>query len=544
MTLPDIPYNIPRGTYRCRTLYLVDKDTHEDWFVFSVCEKMEPDMQDFNDGTLWDRATGSGGNKYKLYFLSCDMDVNDAFIDNPIGNLVMNSGIDVITPKFFNQSFIPEPGGEAFLTLEDDYSKGIGRVLPKRPSSIHVKTYLDDKRKVVSLFKDQSYLQGQLTELSLKYFGIDLWEYKEHLGNLYLCWHNKTFRCFEIKGNNMPAGVIVDIFYRSDRREPFKVRLCDLHHKDCVVVDYMWDIPSGTSSLFIPTECFPSLNSISIYSENGMLIYKSELTTFLTAINMRIGIAEKAVAIKVMDDDGTERTLEPVTKFKYADSFIGESQQSADSYFSKNEVYHQIKELEEKREFLFFNGSKDETEKVANKKKAREAVLDLINMADCVCYLCDPYFNEKDFVDFVIQAASLNVKIRIINSKAELKNDILLSLKQMIADYNKHMGIDDYVQCRVLRGGDSMLHDRFIVVDDRVWYMGSSFSEFGTRACSLALLAPSASLSVKTYIEEWWNSDEYTMPIEKIEYNPSSGLLRKISQRIRAFFKRIKKQFS
>lgn len=517
MTLPNIPYNIPRGTYRCRTLYLVDKDTHEDWFVFSVCEKLEPDMQDFNDGTLWDRAIGSGNNKYKLYFLSCDIDVTDAFIENPIGNLVMNSGRDVITPKFLCSSLFPEPERKAYVTLPDNCSKGLGRVLPNRPDTFHVKAYLDDKREAVSLFKEQSYLQGQLAELSLKYFGIDLWEYKEHLGNLYLSWHNDTFKCFKIKGNNKPAGVVVDVFYRSARREPFKVRLCDLHHKDCIVTDYTWDVPSGITSFFIPTECFPSMNSISIYNENGMLIYKSNFAKYLTAIDMKIGIAEKAVAIKVKDDDGTERTLEPVTKFKYVDSFIGESQQSADSYFSKNEVYHHIKELEENREFLFFNGSKDEAEKDANKQKARDAVLELINRANSVCYLCDPYFNQNDFIDIVTKATSLNVKIRIINSKAELKTVILLSLKQMITDYNKHMGIDDYVRCRVLRGGESMLHDRFIVVDDRVWYMGSSFTEFGTRACSLALLAPSASLAVRTYIEEWWNSDEYTMPIEEIK---------------------------
>lgn len=544
MTLSNIPYNIPRGTYRCRTLYLVDQN-REDWFVFSVCEKLEPDMQDFNDAAFRDRAAGSGSKQqFKLCITSCDIDVTDVFIENPVGKFVMNNGHDTITPKFFCTNFFPEPGGNAYMTLLDNCTKGIGRVLPKRPGTFNVKAYLDDKREVVSLFKEQSYLQGQLTELSLKYFGIDLWEYKEHLGNLYLSWHNDTFKCFKIKGNNKPEGVVVDVFYRSDSRESFKVRLCDLHHKDCIVADYTWDVPSGTTSFFIPTECFPSLNSISIYSENGMLIYKSKLAKYLTAIDMKIGIAEKAVAIKVKNDDGTERTLEPVTKFKYVDSLIGESQLSADSYFSKNEVYHHIKELEENREFLFFNGSKDEAEKAANKQKAREAVLDLINKANSVCYLCDPYFNQNDFIDFVTKATSLNVKIRIINSKAELKTDILLSLKQMITCYNKHMGIGDYVQCRVLRGGESMLHDRFIVVDDRVWYMGSSFSEFGTRACSLALLARSASLSVRTYIEEWWNSDEYTMPIEEIEQTKSPGIFRRICQRLRLFFRRIAKQFS
>lgn len=62
-----------------------------------------------------------------------------------------------------------------------------------------------------------------------------------------------------------------------------------------------------------------------------------------------------------------------------------------------------------------------------------------------------------------------------------------------------------------------MLHDRFIIIDERVWYLGSSFSEFGTRACSLALLSNSASMAIKTYIEEWWNSDEFSISLDNIQ---------------------------
>ena len=59
--------------------------------------------------------------------------------------------------------------------------------------------------------------------------------------------------------------------------------------------------------------------------------------------------------------------------------------------------------------------------------------------------------------------------------------------------------------------------------------MGASFSEFGARACSFALLSESAALCVKTYIEEWWRSDDITTPISEIKVTNQKGtcLIRK-----------------
>lgn len=517
MILPNIPYKIPTGQYVARTLYLVDNSSHEDWFVFSVIERLEPDMQDYNEGLIFERSKGSGGNKYKLYFLSCKVDVSESLISNPIGNLKMNSGRDEFFLQFFNKTFASEPSGEAYFTLPSGCDKGVGRVMPQRPGPFYVKTYIDENRDVLKEINKEPYLQKQITELSNKYFGIDLWEYKEHVGNCYLLWHNELFKGFSIKGCNRPNGIIVDIDYRTDHYKPFKVRLCDKRQRDYVVADYMWDIPAGTRSVFIPTECFPSFNQLSFYSEDGVLIFHSYPANFVTFIATRIGIAEKAIAIKVKDENGNEKTLEPINKFKYHESLIGKKCHNIDSYFSINEEYHYIKELEESREFIFFNGSKDNIEKSINKQKAKKAVIDIINRAHDVCYICDPYFNENDFIEFATKAESLDVKIRIINSKADLGQKRLLILKELISNYNKELRIDDHISCRTLRGGESMLHDRFIIIDERVWYLGSSFSEFGTRACSLALLSNSASMAIKTYIEEWWNSDEFSISLDNIQ---------------------------
>lgn len=529
MTLNSIPYSIPIGRYRYRGLNLLCNKDKSDWHVFSVLEKMEQDMQDYNDKPQFVFANGSGGKKYKMIFVSCDFELTSEFLANPSMIISLDSGRGAFSLFNFNTTFLQVPQNSSYYTLDNIHEKGIGRILPKREGPAFVKSYIDNDRKVVEVINEESFLRKQIKELSEKFFGIDLWEFREHVGNRYLLWHDEDFKAFHIKSNNSPNGILLDVIYRSHVNRPFKMRITDKQQVDCTVLDCIWDVPAGARSVFIPLENFPSLCGIYFYSEDGRLLYYTKECGFVTQIAQRIGVCEKAVSVKVKEQDGSERTLEPVNKFTYIDSFIGGSCNDSSNYFARNETFHRIKELEKNRDFLFFDGSKTEAEKKANKQKAKEAVLDVMNRAHEVCYICDPYFNPNDFIDYITQTENLNVKFRIINSKADVKNEIQVNLNDMISQYNNEVGKDDHVECRVLLGDNSRLHDRFIVVDNQVWYMGASFSEFGARACSFALLSESAALCVKTYIEEWWRSDDITTPISEIKVTNQKGtcLIRK-----------------
>ena len=163
--------------------------------------------------------------------------------------------------------------------------------------------------------------------------------------------------------------------------------------------------------------------------------------------------------------------------------------------------------MENSREFIFFDGNKEDTAQQENLDKAKEAVRDILNRAREVLYVCDPYFHDTDFEEYIHYIRSSEVKIRIINSKADVGVKGLKKLIPIIKGYNKGMNVEDYITCRVLKGEKSMLHDRFIIVDNQVWNMGSSFGEFGARACTLSKLSESAGKIVKGYVEEWWNGE-------------------------------------
>jgi hypothetical protein len=70
------------------------------------------------------------------------------------------------------------------------------------------------------------------------------------------------------------------------------------------------------------------------------------------------------------------------------------------------------------------------------------------------------------------------------------------------------------IECRVLRGNKSPLHDRFLVVDDEVYLLGSSLNEFGSRTTTISR-APAPGEMIKQ-AETWWADNEICPPIEEL----------------------------
>jgi hypothetical protein len=70
------------------------------------------------------------------------------------------------------------------------------------------------------------------------------------------------------------------------------------------------------------------------------------------------------------------------------------------------------------------------------------------------------------------------------------------------------------IECRVLRGNKSPLHDRFLVIDDEVYLLGSSLNEFGSRTTTISRV-PAPGEMIKQ-AETWWADNEICPPIEEL----------------------------
>lgn len=61
-------------------------------------------------------------------------------------------------------------------------------------------------------------------------------------------------------------------------------------------------------------------------------------------------------------------------------------------------------------------------------------------------------------------------------------------------------------EVRVMHGKDPPIHDRFLIVDDHVWLLGSSFNEFGARGSMMVRIGGSDRLLED--LEAIWQSSE------------------------------------
>ena len=99
----------------------------------------------------------------------------------------------------------------------------------------------------------------------------------------------------------------------------------------------------------------------------------------------------------------------------------------------------------------------------------------------------------------------------------EKEEDRILSLKKVLTEYNEKVS-GQPVQCKLLKGR-GQLHDRFILIDDRGWILGASFSEFGNRVTTINQIPVPYLNGIKKRVATWWNSSTDTLNIEEYVAN-------------------------
>ena len=503
-------------TKAIRTSLLAQDKLTKNWYhLFSVIELQTNDEYSYNiPNDKWEkgcvRTNQSKLEEYSFY-LSVDeiTSVDDALtaFDKPFENFV----IDGQKISFVNTSFVKEPSGNYPLVFASNFytDKGVASILPKRKSGLLVWCQIDNERQTDNKFisstvsKEMLSMQG----LTMEWLGFDILQKREHVGNIYLSAPNPYFREVEMSLSTNPTGVFYKILTRKKNFEPLKFRIID-KHGDAIAFDKTFEITKQADLIELPHE--PHLFELRIYNQNDDLIAIHEPATFLRAIQLGISMKQADFHVKVETEKGNKEFI--VEKFsKEKPSVVGKTKDFNPEYYFKNaDKERQHIELAESKKFIFYSGAKDEAEKSKLKENAKSIIREIINNANDTCYLCDPYFSSMDIVEFAFQIKNSGVKINILNSKEAVTKEESKKIANVINEYNsKPFG---KIEVRILRG-NSILHDRFIVTDKNVWFIGSSFNEFGNRATCIAKVPDSSSNLIIKEIEKWYNSDEYSQNI-------------------------------
>lgn len=228
---------------------------------------------------------------------------------------------------------------------------------------------------------------------------------------------------------------------------------------------------------------FPSQLTTRLYDHRGHLIESRQSRWLNMSLQMNIQTAELNLTVKAA---GKQKKLKIPKYASERPVEVGKYDHSLSRFLKEKVQLRQLNELERTGDFIFFQGSEED------KERARDAVSVLLNRASKRCMLLDPYFGAPDlYYAYLLQNTS--VPMQIISSAAFLKLKVTVSKKKIrqafllkrALEKFKHAFPHQPIEIKVLPGAASPLHDRYIVVDENVYLLGSSFNEFGSRATAL-----------------------------------------------------------
>lgn len=136
------------------------------------------------------------------------------------------------------------------------------------------------------------------------------------------------------------------------------------------------------------------------------------------------------------------------------------------------------------------------------REEAMAFVHERVSQARDSIMVADPYFGILQIPQYLLAITSDTVKIKILTSKLAFEGGCspensqeskattrvreLKRFSNAIEQLKKEGNAD--VEVRVLLGNSPALHDRFLVVDDKIWFLGNSLNMLGERASMIIKL--------------------------------------------------------
>jgi hypothetical protein len=232
----------------------------------------------------------------------------------------------------------------------------------------------------------------------------------------------------------------------------------------------------------------------------GHLKVSHEAHTFIQSIHIGLGLMEKTVV--QMNDE----SYEVMRSGKHERSVIGTEHTVSPARIRMVVAYHERKKRNtaSAHDQRWFRDQRDD---------ARKLLQGILNEANSQVLIIDPYFGAEELAGFALAVGRTDIPIHILSSAELLKEpagresalekgeQLLATLRQIEA--HEHM---NPFEIRVMAGGRPAVHDRFLSIDERIWLLGSSLNEFGSRGTMmLALPDPDA---VRGDLTKAWEQSE------------------------------------
>ncbi|MEW4329179.1 VPA1262 family N-terminal domain-containing protein [Rossellomorea marisflavi] len=406
-----------------------------------------------------------------------------------------------------------EPANETTALIPSNLSESstIGAVLPKRRTSMRVCTLVDVNQKTEGLFTAKEF--QKIGMFAKEFLDIDLLKFSEFVGSFLLCFPNPILRKIEEHLSKHEDQIIVEMFERKGKSIVGGwIELSDErpNAKGFTIVKQI-DSPR----LLINIPCSPHRLRTRVFSARGEII-EDNAAHFIKSINTNLALMGTKRQVNIRDSKSNKIETYEIDVLSNAHPIFKEKDKQTPEQLLKNcDERRALDALEQNRIFMYFPGNKESV------IRAKSVVRELLGNVKERCIICDPYLSGDDVIQYALFVRYSNIPVRLISSihflrekinrddalsklNAERMTKVITSLSEQDSTLN--------IKCRALLGKDkSPLHDRFLVIDEQVYLLGSSLNEFGSRATTL-FRAPDPRPLVGA-AENWWRNEQMTIDI-------------------------------
>lgn len=391
-----------------------------------------------------------------------------------------------------------EPPNECPLVV-GERSEGIAAGLPTRSTALRLLSRLDLHGRTRAGLTGPELRAA--SDFGMEHLGFDLAEFEEHLGAVHLCFANPILRSFSERLTSDGRGLIFEARTRAGKT----VEGCELVLVDERKAGHGFHVrhPLAAATAIIPLPAPPHELRTVLFGPGGDCL-ADDAAGFINSVvvNMELSSGTRQVRLTRPDGSIDEHHVPLISSEPIR---TGDRLESVTELLAHHEQKRELRKLRSSGTFYYFQGGPD------SREDAREVIRSILGKARERCLLVDPYLGANDLLEFTPFVRRVGLPVRLLGSAFFLRRrkskDAPFTLGEELGAALESLQAQDpnlRLSCRVLLGrDDAPVHDRFLVVDEDVYLLGSSLNEFGKRATTLFRTPDPVTL--REALEKYWD---------------------------------------
>lgn len=321
---------------------------------------------------------------------------------------------------------------------------------------------------------------------------IDLTKYPEYLGGMTLILPNPIIKSIEEhlipanEANTQELCLFKFNTYPSQNLDKLKMTILT-ENRGFLKNVKQYSIPENGILTIPQTTPFQSQGYFLVHDDFGCLEFRTP-TGYLRSMNLSIDVHSKKIQVK-----SKKNNTRKSSDYEYGNDVFERASQQVIGAVAPDKIDERVINARSRRLRIAQKIASGQVWfKKENRLEALEQIGEIIFKAQRKVSFYDPYWGELQLTQF-IKFRYQNISVEILTSKYVFEDSYPTNMKQKISDFNSTLNklrkLYPNISCKVLDQNKPDLHDRFLAIDNDIWFIGHSFNQIG-ESDSLMLKVP------------------------------------------------------